>query len=1600
MPTNLFHPVIQQWFERRFGRPTPPQVQGWPAIASRQNTLIAAPTGSGKTLAAFLVSLDQLLRDDLAGDLGDETRVVYVSPLRALSNDIQRNLQAPLAEIAAEAARLGYGPVSIRAAVRTGDTTQRERQQMRRKPPHILVTTPESLYLLVTSAKSRDALRSVRTIIVDEIHALARDKRGSHLALTLERLSSLCPVRPVRIGLSATQRPLDQIAHFLTGVDVTRTVPLAAASPEPPEAPTDRALAPAPEPVPAPCQILDIGHLREIDLNVVVPPSEMSAVCSNEQWEETYAALVEHIQAHRSTLVFVNTRRLAERVAHRLRELLGEEAVAAHHGSLARDIRLSAEQRLKDGKLKAIVATASLEMGIDIGYIDLVCQIGSPRSIAALLQRVGRSGHSLGLTPQGRLFPLTRDELLECLALLRAVRHGRLDRLEIPDAPLDVALQQIIAAVACEDRTEADVLNELRRAWPYRHLSWKDFHDLLHLASEGLTATSKLGAYLHWDRIHGTLRARRGARLAAITSGGAIPETGQYRVVTEPEGTFVGSVDEDFAIDSSAGDVFVLGNTSWRITAIRGDEVRVRDAQGAPPTIPFWFGEAPGRTIELSEELSDLRRQIAARLVEIPPAGQTAASAAAQWLRDETGVEAWPAAQAVQYVEAQVAAVGSVPTTEHIVFERFFDESGGMQLVIHAPLGTRVNRAWGLALRKRFCRSFDFELQAAATDNGIVLSIGPQHSFPIEQLFKMLGPQNGQELLEQALLAVPLFPVRWRWNVTRALAVLRFKGGQKVPFFLQRFRADDLLATAFPETVGCLENHSGDIEIPDHPLVRQTMADCLHEAMDVRRWLRVLADAQTGQVTLQPCDTREPSPFSHELINANPYAFLDGAPLEERRTRAVNTRRSLSPADFRDLTRLDPDAIAQVKAEAWPVVRDPDELHDTLQNLVVLDPREAPEWSAWFEQLVAGGRATRFKTPGADGAERTFWIAAERQPLVSAVFPQGICETPVVLPAALAAAPEASAGWVEMARGRMPCAGPVSCGELAERLGLDAGFVHTALEALEGQGLVLRGRFSAQAREAAKSGPVDVTQIEWCDRRLLARIHRLTLDGLRRQIQPTDAADFLRFLLVHQGVTGGRRSGPGAVRDVLGQLEGCEIGAAAWESAVLKSRIPDYDPRWLDDLFMTGELIWGRLRPPKRDADEQDGPAILTRAAPLAVAFREHLTWLLPPGIADPSETASDGARRVLEALRRRGALFSAELRQASRLAPEPLDAALRELVALGLVTADGFAAVRSLGATREASESPAVPYGRWSLFPRDDESEAATSGVTNEAPPAPRGSITPEVERAAKGIERLEWWCQLLLRRYGVVFRDLLVRETAAPSWGELVPLLRRKELRGELRGGRFVQGVSGEQFATEGAVTKLREVREHPDDGWIVISASDPLNLSGTVVAGPRVPALPRNALALRGGRCIAAKRGREVEFFAEVSEAEQAEIRLALTRGRKRGRKATTRAAGLSPAAPVADAAPSPGVTSPPVAAPPPDRRGIERDATPSPTASLNVTDADEAARRVRSRKPRPDGAEGRAIPTSSYLRPSPPPDDGSDTSRRRIARDIRRRWNKFS
>ncbi|HEY2127515.1 MAG TPA: DEAD/DEAH box helicase [Streptosporangiaceae bacterium] len=1398
---EMFHPAVRAWFESTFpAGPTEPQAGAWHQIDAGRPTLIAAPTGSGKTLAAFLVCIDRLYRAHQAGqEPSAGPQVVYVSPLKALAVDIWQNLERPLTEIAEMAASMGLPAPDIRVAVRTGDTAAAERAAMLKRPPDFLITTPESLYLLVTGDRARAMLRPVNTVIVDEIHAVAGNKRGSHLALTLERLDHLAESPVQRIGLSATQRPIETVARLLVGAGPDRSDP--DGSPR--------------------CAIVDSGHQRDLDLAIELPDDELGAVASSEQMAQVLDMIAGHVAGHRTTLVFVNTRRMAERAAHQLGERLGDDQVAAHHGSLSKDRRQRVEARLRAGDLRALVATASLELGIDIGPVELVCQIGSPRSFATFLQRVGRSNHTRTGTPAGRLYPTSRDELVECAALLRGVRAGRLDALIVPDGPLDILAQHMIAECAAADWAEDELLALARRAAPFAGLSAEDFDDVAELVSEGIrTGRGRRAAWLHRDRVAGRLRGRRGARIAALTSGGAIPELGDYRVLAEPDNTMVGTVNEDWAIESMAGDVFLLGTHSWRIRRVEPGIVRVEDAHGAPPSVPFWLGEAPGRTRELSEEVSTLRAQLANLL------NAGASSAAVDWLAADCGLDNAAAATIVAYLSAGRAQLGVLPTMDTIVLERFFDEAGGMQLVGHAPFGARVNRALGLALRKRFCVTFDFELQAAASDDAILLSLGPQHSFPLDRVPHFLASATVEDVVRQAVLTSPLFQARWRWNLNRSLAVLRMRGGKKNPPAIQRMESDDLMAAVFPTLAACQENVApGPLDIPDHPLVRQTLHDCLHEAMDIDGLRELLHGIETGLVKVEVRDTTEPSVLAHEILNGQPFTFLDDAPLEERRSRAVPLPRGL-PVEARELGRLDPAAIERVIAQVRPDPRDPDELHDLL--MTVLAHRPEADWQDMFGALVDAARAVTVESPAGP-----LWCAVERRPALEALFPGASVrpDHPCPVPAGEV---EEDVAAADMLRGHLEYRGPSTAAMLSDSTGLPADLVLIGLARLEGEGFAVRGKFTAP----------DAPE-EFCARRLLARVHGYTRQRQRREIEPVSARDFVRFLLRWQHVAPGtQREGRFGVTSVVEQLQGFELAAGAWESHVLAARVTGYRRDWLDDLCISGQVSWGRLsvRDAEPDPEPRRSGLSPSRATPITLTIRDDLPWLLRVARGDlgPAQPGPGRTADVLEALRQHGALFRPDLASRTGRLPSEVDEALWDGVARGLITADGFRAVRSLLRSRSR---PSYPQRR-----------GLRGGLRRGTPgtgPAGRWSLLPEPMPPGDPDELAEAAAEQLIVRWGVVFRDLVRRENLAVPWREILWAFRRMEARGTIRGGRFVTGFSGEQFAHPDAVDVLREVRKQRLTGETVqLSAADPLNLTGIILPGPRVPAIHANTVTYTDG------------------------------------------------------------------------------------------------------------------------------------------------------
>lgn len=1419
MASLPFHPAVAEWFGKHFDSVSEVQARAWPAIQAGHNTLIAAPTGSGKTLAAFLAAIDQLVQEGLNFPLPDETRVLYISPLKALSNDIHKNLELPLNGIRDALLENGCADVPIRSQVRTGDTPQSERAAMKRYPPHILVTTPESLFILLTSDSGREMLKTVRSVIVDEIHALAGNKRGAHLTLSLERLNALCERPPIRIGISATQKPIESMARYLTGWH------------EDEEARR--------------CAIVDTGHVRKRDLALELTGSPMEAVMANEAWDEIYRRLEQLIQQHRTTLIFVNTRRLAERAAAALAEKLGDEAVTSHHGSLAKEHRLDAEQRLKSGELRALVATASLELGIDIGDVDLVCQMGSPHSIATFLQRAGRSGHQLSGTPKARLFPLSRDDLVECAAMLDAIRRDELDRIPMPKHPLDVLAQQIIAEVAGREWNEDELFKLFQSAWPYRELSKKQFLDVVMMLTSGFhTRRGRRGAYLHRDAVNGLLRARRGARLTAVMNGGAIPDQFDYDIILQPEGLFVGSVNEDFAFESMPGDIFQLGNISYKMLKIEQGRVLVEDAHGQPPTIPFWFGEAPGRSDELSVAVSRLRET----LDELLEQGSEKAEA---FLTDDLQLDPSAVSQLMDYLATTKAVFGMLPSQRRIVFERFFDETGDLHFVIHAPFGSRVNKAWGLALRKRFCRRFNFELQAAANEDNLILSLGPTHSFPLEEPATYLKADNAEHILVQALLDAPMFPTRWRWVSNISLAVPRLRSGKRVPAPFQRNDAEDLVALIFPDQLACFENIQGEREVPDHPLVNQVLWDCLNELMDIEGLKQVLARIEQNEIEIVCKDLPTPSPMAHEIINARPYAFLDDAPAEERRALAIQQRRHNDPQSAADMGRLDPQAIERVCQEAWPTVRDADELHDALVLLGYIDEQEIKgneleRWAEWLEALQQAQRSTRLTT----SQGRHLWVSAERLVTLSQVCADAEM-SPFIIGQDHQPPENAEQALVEIVRSRLEGLGPVTVKQLAAPVGQSDADIQQALLALEQEGFVIQGYFNPGQSET-----------EWCERGLLARIHRYTLKQLRNEIEPVSPADFMSFLFSWQGLDDPGRGVEALERSLL-QLEGVSLPAGSWEEEVLPARMQPYFSTQLDELCSSGKITWLRVAPSSSKEGKRRNPAI--RTTPIVFYPRPHLAyWYRSESAKD--DGLSSTALKVLQVLRQWGASFFEELLQQTGVLKTQLEEALGELVACGIVNSDQFQGLRALITPQKkqsryqrrkaARQAPLAGGGRWSLI---------------------RPPLEPE-----DGQQRIEHIVRTLLNRYGVVFRKLLDRENGLPSWRELLYQLRRLEARGELRGGRFVDGFAGEQFALPEAVSLMRDIRKRNNRGQMVtISSADPLNLTGIITPGDRVAAQLGNRILFLDGKPVATSQGGDIQIIDSIAQNEHVRIKNLLTR-----------------------------------------------------------------------------------------------------------------------
>ncbi|MEE9444040.1 MAG: DEAD/DEAH box helicase [Cocleimonas sp.] len=1434
MPNTSFHPAIQNWFSKTFKNATDVQEQSWDSIVKGQHTLLAAPTGSGKTLAAFLSSINKLIIEGLEHGLDDQTRVLYISPLKALSNDIQINLQDPIQGVRNELLALGLHDVELRALVRTGDTPQSERSKAIRTPPHILVTTPESIYILLTSESGRKMLKTVETVIIDEIHAIANSKRGSHLTLSLERLEALTKqhkptAKLQRIGLSATQKPIELMAQFLLGKRKEK------------------------------CHIINTGHTKKRDLALEVPDSPLSSVMSNDVWEEIYKRLNYFARTHKTILIFVNTRRLAERVAKNLSESLSgsdsairsehieennekknveshlknniendlsneTEQVMAHHGSMSKDKRHLAEKRLKQGKLKCLVATGSLELGIDIGDIDLVVQLGSPRSIAAFLQRVGRSGHSVGATSKGRIFPLSRDELVETTALIHAANNGQLDLIIVPEKPLDVLAQQIVAEVSSREWDVNELFKTFSHAYPYQKLTQKSFTEIIKMLADGYsTRRGRRGAYIHYDAINGRVRPRKSARIVALTNGGAIPDLFDCEVILQPEGFRIGTIGEDFAFESLAGDIFQLGNRSYRILKTETGKVFVNDANGLPPNIPFWLGEALGRTNELSLAVSDLRSKVDEALDD-------SIESATALLESEYTLSKPAALQLAEYLATAKAALGLLPSQKEIIFERFFDEVGDMHFVIHSAFGSRINKAWGLALRKRFCRKFNFELQAAALEDSIVLSLSSTHSFPMEEVSRYLNSKTVKDVLIQAMLDAPIFPTRWRWNATISLAVLRNRFGKRSPPYFQRSDAEDLMAVVFPDQIACFENIAGERQIPDHPLVEQTVRDCLHETMDINGLIKVLKRIEQGKLNITCCDLASPSPLSQEIITAKPYAFLDDGEGEERRTLAIKSKPFMSVDDAKSLRQLDHSAIEKVREEAWPVIRTADELHDALMVIGFITQAESTDnqqnnvldfsYQHFFAELVEQKRACQINP---NDKSESFWVATERLHEFLNILPNANIN-PKLKPIAEMTANDNA--LLEIIRSRLEGLGPVTAKKLTEPLMLEQNKIELVLLALEQEGFVIQGHFTQSTAD-----------VEWCDRRLLARIHRYTITRLRKNVKPVSVSNYMSFLFDWQGLLE-KREGTESLAKVLEQMEGYSVSASAWQDGIIKSRIDLFSSDMLDSLCTSGRISWLRLNVVDSKDKTKKSPVSNT---PIALIQRRNLsTW---KRIAAPPKNYNLGAyaQKIVNTLQDKGALFFSDIVYETGILRTQVEDALGELVNWGLITSDGYIGLKALitpsakrpkyKSRRRHAISPFDNAGRWSLI--EQQNEKADESLSED---------------------NMEFIATNLLNRYGLVFKIMLERESNLPPWRDLLRVYWRMEARGEIRGGRFVDGVSGEQFALPEALTLLRKIpKREASEKIISISSADPLNLVGIILPNDKIPVSPLTQILFKYGSQI---------------------------------------------------------------------------------------------------------------------------------------------------
>ncbi len=1457
-----FHPAVRQWFADRFGTPSRVQELGWPVIVSAQNgtghhVLLCAPTGSGKTLAAFMWAINRLVLDAENAALPDEISVLYVSPLKALANDIRINLDAPLAGVREMAARRGLDLGTIRAGLRTGDTPVGERAAMLRRPPQILVTTPESLFILLTSPRFRQKLRAVRYVIVDELHAIAGNKRGAHLMLTLERLDRLVMkndgTRPTRIGLSATLNPIEALAAFLAGADVaddgTRNS--------------------------RPIRIVRADDAsRSLDLQIIAPGPELGSLATHQHWEAMYDALAALMREHRTTLVFTLSRRWAERIALALQKRVGLDGVMAHHGSLARVERLQAEQRLKRGELKAIVATSSLELGIDVGAVDLVCQVDSPKTIAATVQRIGRSGHQLGGMPKGRFFALTIDDLLECAAAVRAVRQGRLDEVEIPGGCTDVAAQQIIAIATDEEEvSEAQLLKILRAVENFAALDIRALRQLLsEMATQLPQRIQGANPKIFYDQVNGQVRARRAARIAAIMSGGTIPESGNLDVVVASEGRKIGDVEEDFAQESSRGDIFSLGSMPWRVLGISKNRFLVEAAPGMAPSLPFWQAEALGRSPALSMEVCDLRRTIASFVT----AGG-GDSEAVSWLQSECALQPEAAVQAVAYLRRGLAALHAIPDEQTLVIERFFDGLGGTQIVIHSPWGIRVNRGLGLALRKRLCQSFDFEIQASAIDDAILLALNSRHSFPLEHLLTMVTSRNIRAVLEQALLDAPMFEVRFRHVGTRALSIMRSGRGSKVPAWIQRLRSQELITALFPQRNACLDNRPTLVALPNHFIVTETMRECLEETTDIARLEALLRGLEDRTIRPVLVDSIAPSVFAHRVLLAWDYSFLDDGERANRRSRTVTMNRAMVEDVFRSenlAELLSIEAIQRVTEEIQGTAssaraRNCDELYELIRThgslaCTTISDRTVGDGRALLSVLEERGRVWRVRAGSADSPELV--VATEDLPLFSAAYPELKAGDSAVLAQPADAVPDSAAAIEEIVRRAMATSGPVVPADLAGRLSLPLDSISSALIALEVKGSVFRGHFSAPTVGVEDAGYQPATPVvQWCDRHVLERIHRQTLTLLRSSVEPCSDAEFTAFRLKWNGIGDKHASASiETVRRTLEQLNGLAFAPEFWERAILPARATEYRPEHLDLLCMSGEFAWVTAPFTNEATGHRDFPT--------TVAFLPRKGRCYWPSGETPGDSST---QTVVEVLTKFGAQYLDQIAERANLSERDALAAVWRLAAAGMVSNDSFAPLRLLALEPDAVKL--ISNQQSSSFQQEQRAKRLTGRqdaalrARLQSSLSGRWSIVPQLRAgpAASNVHETHdphasddarEIALLLLRRHGILAREMMALEQIDITWQQILFALRRMEYAGTVRRGWFVRALSGEQYALPEALDMLREEREAKGSGALaVISAADPANPFGVLLPGCGIAREVDNLLVIQSGRVIAGLAGR---------------------------------------------------------------------------------------------------------------------------------------------